>query len=175
MRWLEDLYPGSTDGGWRPLEPDKLGEYLVMREIRKSQEFMLSGALGASAAQHRRMFTVLGRAALQEENVNDLVSGLFWAANPSGSENPAAVERGKKVAINAIDLTELERFRLARSVLGLELRNYNRGLASELPLMRLAQELGYAGLDGLLLAVFNRQIAPSFVIQRLVAMVDRQE
>lgn len=76
--WLSDLYPGpdADVGGWQPLEPDRLGEHLVATELRRSTRF-LSAALGrTSAGQHRRVFTVLDRAATRHRWLDDLITQL---------------------------------------------------------------------------------------------------
>ena len=49
--------------------------------------------------------------------------------------------------------------RLGRATIGLALRRHDRGLASDLPLRRLAEELGYPDLETLLVAVADRALA----------------
>ena len=47
-----------------------------------------------------------------------------------------------------------------RATIGLALRKHDRGLASDLPLLRLAAELGYPDLETLLVAVADRGLEP---------------
>ena len=53
-----------------------------------------------------------------------------------------------------------DKVRLGRATIGLTLRKHDRGLASELPLRRLADELGYPDLETMLVAVVDRAISP---------------
>ncbi|HEX5596356.1 MAG TPA: HD domain-containing protein [Micromonosporaceae bacterium] len=69
-------------------------------------------------------------------------------------------------------ITIPDKVRLGRATIGLALRKYNRGLANELPLLRLAEELGYPDLETMLVAVVDRVIEPDTVVQRLIALVD---
>ncbi|MBF9127410.1 HD domain-containing protein [Plantactinospora sp. S1510] len=73
----------------------------------------------------------------------------------------------------AISITD--KVRLGRATIGLTLRKHNRGLASDLPLRRLAEEQGYPDLETLLVAVVDRTIEPDAVVEQLIAMVDHQE
>jgi GTP pyrophosphokinase len=68
-----------------------------------------------------------------------------------------------------------DKVRLGRATIGLTLRKHNRGLASDLPLRRLAEEQGYPDLETLLVAVVDRTIEPDMVVEQLIAMVDHQE
>jgi GTP pyrophosphokinase len=68
-----------------------------------------------------------------------------------------------------------DKVRLGRATIGLALRRHNRGLASDLPLRRLADELGYPELETMLVAVVDRAISPDSVADRLVALVDRRD
>ncbi|MDG4827168.1 RelA/SpoT family protein [Asanoa sp. WMMD1127] len=68
-----------------------------------------------------------------------------------------------------------DKVRLGRATIGLALRRHDRGLASDLPLRQLADEMGYPDLETLLVAVFDRAITPESVVDRLVALVDRRE
>jgi GTP diphosphokinase / guanosine-3',5'-bis(diphosphate) 3'-diphosphatase len=71
-------------------------------------------------------------------------------------------------------ITIADKVRLGRATIRLMLRGrYDRGLASDLPLRRLADELGYPDLEALLVAVVDRQIAPETVVDELIALVDR--
>jgi guanosine-3',5'-bis(diphosphate) 3'-pyrophosphohydrolase len=68
-----------------------------------------------------------------------------------------------------------DKVRLGRATIGLALRRHDRGLASDLPLRQLADEMGYPDLETLLVAVFDRALTPESVVDRLVALVDRRE
>ncbi|MGN9775567.1 RelA/SpoT family protein [Micromonospora sp. H33] len=68
-----------------------------------------------------------------------------------------------------------DKVRLGRATIGLALRGHNRGLASDLPLLRLAEELGYPDLETLLVAVFDRVIEPDTVVQQLIDLVDHRQ
>ena len=57
--------------------------------------------------------------------------------------------------------------RLGRAAIGLALRQHDRGLASDLPLLRLADELGYPDLETLLVAVADHTVSPDTVVDRL--------
>ncbi len=57
-----------------------------------------------------------------------------------------------------------DKVRLGRATIGLALRKHDRGLASDLPLLRLSEELGYPDLETLLVAVFDRVIEPDTVV-----------
>ena len=52
-----------------------------------------------------------------------------------------------------------DKVRLGRATIGLTLRKHDRGLASEVPLRRLADELGYPDLETMLVAVVDRAIS----------------
>ncbi|HEX5542316.1 MAG TPA: TGS domain-containing protein, partial [Micromonospora sp.] len=69
-------------------------------------------------------------------------------------------------------ITIADKVRLGRATIGLALRKYDRGLANELPLVRLAEELGYPDLETLLVAVVDRVIEPDRVVEQLIALVD---
>jgi GTP diphosphokinase / guanosine-3',5'-bis(diphosphate) 3'-diphosphatase len=68
-----------------------------------------------------------------------------------------------------------DKVRLGRATIGLALRRHDRGLASDLPLRQLADELGYPDLETMLVAVVDRTISPETVADRLVALVDRRD
>jgi GTP pyrophosphokinase len=68
-----------------------------------------------------------------------------------------------------------DKVRLGRATIGLALRRHDRGLASDLPLRQLADELGYPDLETMLVAVVDRAISPDTVADRLVALVDRRD
>jgi GTP pyrophosphokinase len=68
-----------------------------------------------------------------------------------------------------------DKVRLGRATIGLCLRKHDRGLASDLPLRRLAEQQGYPDLETLLVAVVDRTVDPDTVVEQLIAMVDHQE
>ncbi|GAA4442891.1 RelA/SpoT family protein [Phytohabitans houttuyneae] len=68
-----------------------------------------------------------------------------------------------------------DKVRLGRATIGLALRKHNRGLASEMPLRTLADDLGYPDLETMLVAVVDRAISPDDVVDQLIALVDRRE
>ena len=69
-------------------------------------------------------------------------------------------------------VTIANKVRLGRLAIGLALRQQGRGLATELPLLRLAIQLGYPDLDTLLVAVADHQVAANDVVANLIAAVD---
>jgi guanosine-3',5'-bis(diphosphate) 3'-pyrophosphohydrolase len=71
-------------------------------------------------------------------------------------------------------MTIADKVRLGRAAIGLALRRHNRGLASDLPLRQLAQELGYPDLETMLVAVFDRKLAPETVVEQLITLVDQR-
>ena len=68
-----------------------------------------------------------------------------------------------------------DKVRLGRATIGLTLRKHDRGLASDVPLRRLSEELGYPDLETMLVAVVDRAIEPDMVVDRLIALVDHPE
>ncbi|WP_328348709.1 RelA/SpoT family protein [Micromonospora sp. NBC_00421] len=68
-----------------------------------------------------------------------------------------------------------DKVRLGRATIGLALRKHDRGLASDLPLLRLSEELGYPDLETLLVAVFDRAVEPDTVVRQLIDLVDHQQ
>ncbi|MEV4759163.1 HD domain-containing protein [Micromonospora sp. NPDC049559] len=68
-----------------------------------------------------------------------------------------------------------DKVRLGRATIGLILRKHDRGLASELPLRQLAEELGYPDLETMLVAVVDRTIEPDAVVEQLIALVDHRK
>ena len=60
---------------------------------------------------------------------------------------------------NEPGITIADKVRLGRAAIGLALRQHDRGLASDLPLRRLADELGYPDLETLLVAVADHTIS----------------
>jgi GTP diphosphokinase / guanosine-3',5'-bis(diphosphate) 3'-diphosphatase len=68
-----------------------------------------------------------------------------------------------------------DKVRLGRATIGLTLRKHDRGLASEVPLRRLAEELGYPDLETMLVAVCERNLEPDAVVEQLIALVDHPD
>src|SRR5690606_38204470 len=65
-----------------------------------------------------------------------------------------------------------DKVRLGRATIGLMLSKYERGIATEAPLRRLAEEMGYPDLETLLVAVVARTVDPNTVVERRIAMAD---
>ncbi|SCL23311.1 RelA/SpoT family protein [Micromonospora inyonensis] len=68
-----------------------------------------------------------------------------------------------------------DKVRLGRATIGLALRKHDRGLASDLPLLRLSEELGYPDLETMLVAVFDRVLDPDTVVTQLIDLVDHRQ
>ncbi|HEX6967672.1 MAG TPA: RelA/SpoT family protein [Micromonosporaceae bacterium] len=69
-------------------------------------------------------------------------------------------------------LTIADKVRLGRATVWLALRRNGRYLASEQPLAKFAEQLGYPDVETLLVAVFDRALDPEKVAEQLIAMVD---
>ncbi|MBT8226685.1 MAG: bifunctional (p)ppGpp synthetase/guanosine-3',5'-bis(diphosphate) 3'-pyrophosphohydrolase [Dactylosporangium sp.] len=69
--------------------------------------------------------------------------------------------------------TIAHKVRLGRAAIGLALRQKERGLASDLPLLRLLPHLGYPDLETLLVAVADHKISADAVVETLIALVDQ--
>ncbi|MFF5115667.1 RelA/SpoT family protein [Dactylosporangium aurantiacum] len=69
-------------------------------------------------------------------------------------------------------ITVANKVRLGRLAIGLALRRQGRGLASDLPLVRLATRLGYPDLETLLVAVADHNRTADEVVEELIALVD---
>ncbi len=69
-------------------------------------------------------------------------------------------------------LTIANKVRVGRLAIGLALRHNGRGLASDLPLVKLAGELGFPDLETLLVAVADHRLPAADVVDRLIASVD---
>jgi GTP pyrophosphokinase len=69
-------------------------------------------------------------------------------------------------------VTIANKVRLGRVAVGLALRQHGRGLASDLPLMRLAGQLGFPDLETLLVAVADHKVSANTVVDRLIQAVD---
>ncbi|HTJ35777.1 MAG TPA: HD domain-containing protein [Dactylosporangium sp.] len=70
-------------------------------------------------------------------------------------------------------ITVANKVRLGRLAIGLALRQQGRGLASDLPLVRLAPRLGYPDLETLLVAVADHARTADEVVAELIALVDQ--
>ncbi|GAA2700474.1 RelA/SpoT family protein [Micromonospora olivasterospora] len=68
-----------------------------------------------------------------------------------------------------------DKVRLGRATIGLALRKHDRGLASDMPLLRLSEELGYPDLETMLVAVVDRALEPDAVVRQLIDLVDHRE
>jgi GTP pyrophosphokinase len=68
-----------------------------------------------------------------------------------------------------------DKVRLGRATIGLILRKHDRGLASEVPLRRLAEDLQYPDLETMLVAVTDRTLDPEIVVEQLIALVDHPD
>jgi GTP pyrophosphokinase len=69
-------------------------------------------------------------------------------------------------------VTIANKVRLGRVAVGLALRQHGRGLASDLPLVRLATQLGFPDLETLLVAVADHKFSANTVVDRLIRAVD---
>jgi guanosine-3',5'-bis(diphosphate) 3'-pyrophosphohydrolase len=69
-------------------------------------------------------------------------------------------------------VTIANKVRLGRVAVGLALRQHGRGLASDLPLVRLATQLGFPDLETLLVAVADHKFSANTVVDRLIQAVD---
>jgi GTP pyrophosphokinase len=76
---------------------------------------------------------------------------------------------------DAPGLSVADKVRLGRATIGLTLRKHDRGLASEVPLRRLAEEMGYPDLETMLVAVTERTLEPDHVVEQLIALVDHPD
>ncbi|WP_426514855.1 RelA/SpoT family protein [Dactylosporangium sp. McL0621] len=69
-------------------------------------------------------------------------------------------------------ITVANKVRLGRLAIGLALRQQGRGLASDLPLVRLAPRLGFPDIETLLVAVADHARTADEVVAELIALVD---
>ncbi len=69
--------------------------------------------------------------------------------------------------------TIAHKVRIGRAAIGLALRQRNRGLAVDDPLVTLADELGYPDLEALLVAVAEHRLVAEELVVRMIAAVDR--
>jgi GTP pyrophosphokinase len=70
-------------------------------------------------------------------------------------------------------VTIANRVRLGRLAIGLALRQQGRGLASDLPLLRLLPTLRYPDLETLLVAVADHKLSADDVVSELITLVDQ--
>jgi GTP pyrophosphokinase len=73
---------------------------------------------------------------------------------------------------NAPPLPVPARVRIGRAAIGLELRRRGRGLVSDMPLVSLAEALGYPDLKTLLVAVADHVVTAEEIADRLIREVD---
>ncbi|MGW2219454.1 trypsin-like peptidase domain-containing protein [Nonomuraea sp. NPDC001684] len=71
-QWLSTLYP-SQEGEWGPLEPDRLGEYLVGTHLREWPDLIDEPLAAASLTQLHQAFHVLARASGDHPHVGRLL------------------------------------------------------------------------------------------------------
>jgi GTP diphosphokinase / guanosine-3',5'-bis(diphosphate) 3'-diphosphatase len=76
---------------------------------------------------------------------------------------------------NEPGISIVDKVRLGRATIGLILRKHDRGLASEVPLRRLAEDLNYPDLETMLVAVTERTLDPDIVVEQLIALVDHPD
>ena len=76
---------------------------------------------------------------------------------------------------NEPGLSITDKVKLGRATIGLILRKHDRGLASEVPLRRLAEDLNYPDLETMLVAVTERSLDPDIVVEQLIALVDHPD
>jgi GTP pyrophosphokinase len=69
-------------------------------------------------------------------------------------------------------VTIANKVRLGRLAVGLALRQRGRGLGTDLPLVKLAGQLGYPDLETLLVAVADHKLPATDIVNRLIASVD---
>lgn len=72
-RWLATLYPSPGTGHWGPLEPDRLGEYLVGVQLRDWPGLLDAPLAAATRAQLFRAFHVLARAGVDHGPARELL------------------------------------------------------------------------------------------------------
>ncbi|MFI9102126.1 trypsin-like peptidase domain-containing protein [Streptomyces fildesensis] len=71
--WLSTLYPSPENGHWGPLEPDRLGEYLVGVQLRDWPGLLDAPLAAATRAQLLRSFHVLARAGVDHGPARELL------------------------------------------------------------------------------------------------------
>jgi tetratricopeptide (TPR) repeat protein len=78
--WLHDLYPASAGNFWGPLEPDRLGEYLVEEAVGQSPDVIGAILPHVSQTQTHRALTVLARISGRQPAVLDILADLVARA-----------------------------------------------------------------------------------------------
>jgi hypothetical protein len=71
--WLCTLYPSAAEGEWGPLEPDRLGEYLVGMHLLEWPELLDEPFAVAQDEQLHQAFHVLARASAEHLHVGELL------------------------------------------------------------------------------------------------------
>jgi GTP pyrophosphokinase len=69
--------------------------------------------------------------------------------------------------------TIAHKVRIGRAMIGLSLRQQNRGLANDTPLLTLVTDLGYPDLEALLVAVAEHRVAADDLVESMIEAVDR--
>ncbi|MFJ7498053.1 hypothetical protein ACIQZB_44735 [Streptomyces sp. NPDC097727] len=90
--WLRDLYPDIDGSYWGALEPDRLGEYHVLRRARGGSEILAAVLPCLNEAEAERALTVLARAAALPVRLNPDLSaeaGELIRAHPGRLAVPA--------------------------------------------------------------------------------------
>ena len=67
--WLQDLYPAESEHYWSPLQPDRIAEVHVGRQLRENPGLLDELLTGATDAQTLRALTILRRAALLQPHI----------------------------------------------------------------------------------------------------------
>ncbi|MFF4122128.1 tetratricopeptide repeat protein [Microbispora rosea] len=76
--WLHDLYALDMDGFfWGPLQPDRLGEYLIARALREEPDLLAYLVSSENKAAAYRSITVLARAASHQTDLGPLLTSLI--------------------------------------------------------------------------------------------------
>jgi Tetratricopeptide repeat len=78
-KWLQDLYPpGTGESGWLgSLQPDRLAELHVARELSRSVEFASVCLAGLDGRQARQAVTVLARASADDPHAEELLERVL--------------------------------------------------------------------------------------------------
>ncbi|GAA5170325.1 MULTISPECIES: tetratricopeptide repeat protein [Amycolatopsis] len=120
LQWLRGLYP--AEAGVAPLEPDRLGEDLLARCLRRRPDLLQILLTGATEAQSDRAWTVAARAAARHPAVAEALSAAVRAdarrwlgpavsgAISAGEPAVAAplIEAGTPLIPDPLVLTEVE-------------------------------------------------------------------
>ena len=137
-RWLHDLYPvpeGSSETTWLPpLQPDRLGEELVARVIRRQQaegtppdQLLPRRILGSSpeslaAVQVHRLLTVMIRAGSRDRDIADLLAD---ASGHGGLLHDIPDEIDLRVVADALPKTNTNLLGAAAAVTAHAVRHYD--------------------------------------------------